>query len=175
MLDQATLAKARSELGRLNNELHALHLEEERAKLKRSRLEGDKARLQALVDLGDLLIRLTDAPSEGPRFTVPGGKNGKDVTFRVENCHGAKLIVAEKISQPASQQHTLADMCVTVLGCEDVPAEGMTPAEVTRIIRGAWRPDADTRCVNATLWRLASEGRLGHAGRRYRLNGYADE
>jgi len=51
MLDTAILVKARSELGRLNNELHALHLEEERAKVKRSRLEADKARVQVLVDM----------------------------------------------------------------------------------------------------------------------------
>jgi hypothetical protein len=38
MLTDVVLLKARLELTRLNGELHALHLEEERAKLKRSRL-----------------------------------------------------------------------------------------------------------------------------------------
>jgi hypothetical protein len=183
MLNQATLAKARSELGRLNNELHALHLEEERCKLKRSRLEGDKARLQALVDLGDLLVRLSDAPTAGTRFIVPNGRAGKEVSFRVEDCRGAKLIVAEKPPQPTRQRRpvkppglpSIADMIMTVFKQKGVPKEGLAPREIASVIRQAWWPDVKPRCIHGAAWGLAQKGKLENNGGRYRLNGHASE
>ena len=44
MIDTVTLAKARSEIGRLNQELVDLHIEEDRLKLRRARVENEKAR-----------------------------------------------------------------------------------------------------------------------------------
>jgi hypothetical protein len=76
MISTETLRKAHLEITRLNRELHALHLEEERCKLKRSRLESDKARVQSLVDLCEL-AQILNMPAVGERFTIPGVKTEK--------------------------------------------------------------------------------------------------
>jgi hypothetical protein len=64
MIDTLTLTRARNEIGRLNRELAELHLEEERCKLKRGRLEGEKAKVQTLVDMAELMQRLAQTPAD---------------------------------------------------------------------------------------------------------------
>jgi hypothetical protein len=181
MFDTKTLLKARLEITRLNGELHALHLEEERCKLKRSRLEADKARVQALVDFGETVERLNDPMAVGSRFTLPG-KDGKEVTLRIEDCYGAKLAVVDKpigaaAPAPGRQKHkpaglpTMAEMVLAVLERE---AEGMRPRDIAQAVRGTWWPDAPPAEVGATAWRLAGQGRLERSGGRYKLlNGHA--
>ncbi len=185
MLDKLTLAKARSELTCLNRELYALHQEEERCKLKRSRLEGEKARVQTLVDLGELVERLNDAPVVGTRFTVPGRKDGKEVAFRVEDCHGAKLVVVDKrvavppaaiAAKPAQRQKrkpdglpTVIEMVLAVLEA----AEGsMRPRDIAKVAQRRWWSDLPSAAVNVAVCKLANSGRLEKDGHHYRLNGH---
>jgi hypothetical protein len=171
MIDDAVLLKARSELTRLNGELRELHLEEERCKLKRSRLEGDKTRVQALVDMCELAQRLVGKPSEPA-----------NPSFHLEDVNGAKLVVVNKpigaaAAAPGRQRHkpaglpTMAQMVLAVLERE---VDGMRPRDIAQAVRGTWWPDAPPAEVGATAWRLAGQGRLERSGGRYKLlNGHA--
>jgi hypothetical protein len=183
MISTETLRNAHLELTRLNREMHELHLVEERCKLKRSRLEADKARVQSLVDICELAQRLNDAPAAGTRFTVPGGKDGREVAFRVEDCHGAKLVVVDKSATPVVNQAvrqkrkpdglpTITEMVLAVLEGEE---DGMRPRDITAIARRQWWPDLRPAAVNAAVWKLAGEGRVEKNGHTYKLNGHAGE
>jgi hypothetical protein len=174
MLDEPILLpKARSELTRLNGELRELHLEEERCKLKRSRLEGDKARVQTLVDMCELSQRLTGKPLEQA-----------GLLFHVEECHGAKLVVIDKpvvplpaaVAAKSAQRQkrkpdglpTVMEMVLAVLEA----AEGsMRPRDIAQIAQRKWWPDLPSAAVNAAISKLANSGRLEKDGHHYRLNG----
>lgn len=168
MLNDAILLKARLELTHLNGELHALHLEEERVKLKRFRLEGDKARVQSLVDLCELAQRLAGKPLERV-----------EPSFRLEDCHGAKLVIVDKPASGAVQQRqkrkpdglpTIAQMVLAVLEGED---EGMQPRDVLEFIRRKWWSGAQYTVVCSALCRGVADGELHRDGGRYKLNGVA--
>src|SRR6516162_10311931 len=93
MIDTATLTKARNEIGRLNRELAELHLEEERCRLRRGRLEGEKTRVQTLVDMAELAQRLAEKPDHA------------SPAFRIETAvSGAKVVVVDKLSAPPSPE-----------------------------------------------------------------------
>jgi len=167
--DTAILLKARAELSRLNQGLRDLHLEEERCKLKRSRLESDKIRVQALVDFCELAQRLVEQPQE------------QRASFHLEDlegCGGAKLVVANKpaAAQDSRQKRkpaglpTLGEMVLAVLERE---IEGLRPCDIAKAVRQAYWPDAPPAEVGATAWRLAGQGRLERTGGRYKLNGHA--
>jgi hypothetical protein len=64
-------------------------------------------------------------------------------------------------------------MILSVLKNDDTPEEGITPSEITDVIRDKWWPDVRTVQISSTVWKMAKEGRLEHAGHRYRLNGHA--
>lgn len=173
MFDSAILVTARSELARLNGELRALHLEEERAKLKRSRLEGDKTCVQALVDMCELAQRLSEKPQASP-------------SFHLEDCHGAKLLVVDKpigAAAPAPDPRlkrkpaglpTMAQMVLAVLERNANLTEGMRPRDIAQAVREKWWSDAPPAEVGATAWRLAGQGRLERSGGRCKLlNGHA--
>ena len=168
------LPKARSELTRLNGELRELHLEEERCKLKRSRIEGDKARVQALVDICELAQRLTGKSLEqaGP-------------LFHIEECHGDKLVVVETPAAPLSAAvaaksaqrqkrkpdglPTVIEMVLAVLKA----AEGsMRPRDIAEIAQRTWWSELPSAAVNVAVCKLANSGRLEKDGHHYRLNGH---
>lgn len=172
MIDTEILLKARSELSRLNGELRELHLEEERCKLKRSRLEGEKTCVQALVDFCELAQRLVQKPSEPA-----------NPSFHIEDCHGAKLVIVDKpigAAAPAPdprQKHkpaglpTMAEMVLAVLERE---IEGLRPCDIAKAVRQSYWPGAPSAEVGATAWRLAGRGRLERVSGRYKLlNGHA--
>jgi hypothetical protein len=184
MLEHSILVKARAELARLNNELHALHLEEERCKLRRSRLEGEKTRIAALVDLCEL-VQCLHGPAVGECFTIPGGKGGKAVTFHIEDCHGAKLAVADKPAQPSTAAPsppparstlkpegtpTVRKMVAAAL--EDAASRGLhqlRPRDITEYIRKKWWPSVESSSVTSTVWRMAKDGKLHAENGRYGL------
>jgi hypothetical protein len=169
MIDDVVLLKARSELARLNGELRELHLEEERCKLKRSRLEGDKARVQALVDLCELTQRLAKKPQEQI-----------SPSFHLEDCHGAKLVIVDKppappvgASKPARRKHkpdglpTITEMVTVVL--REIP--GLRAPEIADTIRKRWWPSLDTATIRSLVWRMVRSGHLTQQDGRYALTG----
>jgi hypothetical protein len=166
MIDTLTLAKARSEIGRLNRELAELHLEEERCKLRRTRLEGEKAKVQTLVDMAELLQRLAQMPAD------PAAPS-----FRIETVAGAKLVVLDKSSAPVSptQRHKLkpdglpsaSTMIVTAL---QASGRAQRPADIANYVRNRWWPALPARTVNAQVWHMAKAGKLVRFNGHYRLN-----
>jgi hypothetical protein len=98
------------------------------------------------------------------------------VNFHVEDCHGAKLIVAEKAPQPAPPGNgvapvarqrrpkkpaglpSIADMIMTVIKQKDIPEEGLAPREITGVIRRVWWPDVEPRCIHGATWAWPKKG-----------------
>jgi hypothetical protein len=168
MIDALTLTAARNEITRLNRELAELHLEEERCKLKRGRLESEKARVQSLVDIAELIQRLADkAVDHTP-------------AFHVETANGAKFVVVDKpdpapIAEVPKRQRlkpdglpTVAVMIITAL---QQAGKAERPAEIADYVRHRWWPDLPTTTINVLAWRMAKAGRLTHQDGRYGLNG----
>ncbi len=173
MLDAQILSKARAELSRLNRGLRELHLEEERSKLKRSRLEADKARVQSLVDVCELAQRLHGA---GDHVTIP--VNGKAVTFHTEDVGGAKLFVRDKpAATSGSQTGKPADLRTNAAMILDVLEEAarcgirqLRPREVTEAIRRNWWPTVKGPAISTVMWRMAKDGELWCDGGHYSLS-----
>jgi hypothetical protein len=175
MFDDTLLTKANLELTRLSRELHALHQEEERCKIRRSRLENDRIRVQSLVDMCELAQRL-DAKPLPPR---------PNPDYHLEDCHGAKLVIVDKPGAPQPTQRrrpekpaglpSIANMIMTVVKQKGVPEEGLAPREIASFIRQAWWPEVKPRCIHGTAWGLVQKGLLEKDGHRYRLNGHAGE
>jgi hypothetical protein len=101
------------------------------------------------------------------------------VTFRIEDCHGAKLIVADKpvAAKPAVSKPqgipTVPDMILRTLTSA---GDGLRPAQITNSIRREWWPDMPADRVATTIFRMAHDGRLAKDGNRYKLlNGHGDE
>jgi len=168
MIDLQTLAKARNEVARLNRELTELRLEEERCRLRRGRLEGEKARVQALVDMAELAQRL----AEKPDTAVPA--------FHIENVSGAKLVVFDK---PAAAPPTLESsrrklkpdglppvsaMVVTALR---ETGKASRPVEIADFVRQRWWSTVPTEIINTTVWHMAKVGKLIRRDGYYGLNG----
>jgi len=166
MIDTVTLAKARSEIGRLNQELVDIHIEEERLRLRRSRLEGEKARVQALVDMCELAQRLAEAsePVAPP--------------LHIERVAGAKVVVLDKPLVPAAtmgrrklKPDGLPSMSVMILAALKEAGKAEKPVEITDYVRKRWWPTVPSNTVGTAAWHLAKIGRLTLHDGYYGLNG----
>jgi hypothetical protein len=165
MIDTVTLAKARSEIGRLNKELVDLHVEEDRLKLKRGRIESERARVQTLVDMCELAQRLAETPVE---HAVP--------SFHIERVAGAKVVVVDKppLRGTPVRKHkpdglpTVSAMVITAL---QETGKASRPAEITDYVRKRWWPSVHTKIINAQVWHMAKAGKLTCHDGRYGLNG----
>jgi len=167
MIDIATLTKARNEVGRLNRELAELHLEEERCKLKRGRLETEKAKVQTLVDMAELMQRLAQTPADP---ATP--------SFRIETVAGAKLVVLDKPPAPVTptQRHKLKpdglpSMSVMIVTALQASGKAQRPADIADYVRKRWWPTLATPAVNSQVWHMAKAGKLTCRDGYYGLNG----
>jgi hypothetical protein len=189
MLDPQLLNKAWLEMTRLNRELHQLHLDEERCKLKRSRLEVDKARVQSLVDMCELALRLTGKP------TMPSSFEFQGVQFHTEDVHGATMLIvdkphpdsitaqraraaqatAEKPQVPAPptrhKPEGLPTMPAMIAGMLKEAGKPARPSEIAAYIRGKWWAELPSKNVYTNAYRMFKDGRLTHADGRYSLAG----
>ena len=171
-----TLTKARQEMGRLNKELVDLHWEDERLKLRRTRLEEEKARMQRLIDVCELAQRLEEM-SVDP--TIP--------TFHIERVAGAKVVVPDKVVVPNKPAEpidraelperrklkpdglpTVSVMIVTALR---ETGKASRPVEIAEFVRRRWWSTAPTETITTTAWQMARAGKLTHHDGRYGLNG----
>ena len=167
------LTKARQEMGRLNKELVDLHWEEERLKLRRTRSEEERARMQHLIHVCELIQRLQETPTDS---TIP--------TFHIERLAGAKVIVPDKIvvpNKPADRAElperrklkpdglpSVAAMIVTALR---ETGKASRPVEIAEFVRQRWWATAPTGAITTMAWQMAKAGKLTHHDGRYGLNG----
>jgi hypothetical protein len=179
MIDDTILLKARSELGRLNQQLHELHLEEQRCQLKRGRLEAEKARVQSFVDTAELALRFQAEPSTAPAVSF--------VPVFEDQPNGPKFVVPSKPKPDAEREVPVASspkykpdglptyqqMVQTVL--DNAAPKWLAPKQITAVIRQTWWPDVPRHKAASTAWGMARAGRLDSRGGRYRakLNGHA--
>lgn len=176
MIEDGIIRKARMEIGRLNRELASIHEDEERCKLRRSRAEAQKAKVQALIDQSDLIHRLRAIPDDP---TAP--------VVRIEKLDcGANLV---RIDKPAAlaQQRELAAPERRRLKPDGIPAvsamivtalrdagKASRPAEIADYVRKRWWPDLQTTTICAQVWQMAKVGKLiAHDGRYGLKNGSA--
>ena len=169
MIDTVTLAKARTEIGRLNRELAELHLEEVRCRLRRGRLEGEKTRVQTLVDMAELAQRL----AEKPDYAGPA--------FHIETVNGAKVVVVDKPSTPPPAEAGQSRRKLKPDGLPPVSAMVVTalretgkasrPVEIADFVRRRWWSTAPTEIINTTVWHMAKVGKLICRDGHYGLNG----
>jgi hypothetical protein len=167
MIDTATLTKARNEIGRLNRELAELHLEEERCKLKRGRLEAEKAKVQTLVDMAELTQRLAQMPTDP---ATP--------SFHIEEINGAKFVRLDKpLPSATSTQRRrlkpdgLPPMSVMILTALKETGKASRPVEIADYVRKRWWPTLATPVINSQVWHMAKIGKLTCRDGHYGLNG----
>jgi hypothetical protein len=170
MIDPQTLAKARNEVARLNRELAELHLEEERCRLRRGRLEGEKTRVQTLVDMAELAQRLAEKPDHA------------SPAFHIETAvSGAKVVVVDKLSAPPSPEagqprrklkpEGLPPVSVMVVTALRETGKASRPVEIADFVRRRWWSTAPTEIINTTVWHMAKAGKLIGRDGYYGLNG----
>jgi len=169
------LPKARSELGRLNKELVDLHWEEERLKLRRTRLEEEKARVQRPIDVYELTQRLEEMSVDA---TIP--------TFHIERVAGTKVVVPDKVvvsnklTEPIARAElserrklkpgglpTISTMIITALR---ETGKASRPVEIAEFVRQRWWATAPIESIATTAWQMAKAGKLTHHDGRYGLN-----
>ena len=169
--DTELLNKAQLELTRLNRELRELHLEEERCKLKRARLEGDRAKVQALADFCELVRKLDAQPTLAP------------LPFHIEDMNGAKLIVADRPGVAALRAQTalplasavrhkpdgLPTTAAMVAAAMQEAGKPVRPLEITDYIRKRWWPEMKTKATCATIARMVQDGKIVGDSGRYRI------
>jgi hypothetical protein len=170
MIDAETLTRARNEVIRLNRELADLHLEEERCKLMRGRLEAEKAKVQALVDMAELAQRLVNKPEyAGP-------------PFHIETRDGVKFVVVDKPASAAQQQTAAPDRhkrkpdglpavsAMIVIALQET-GKASRPVEIADFVRKRWWPTVSTTTISAQVWHMAKVGKLTSHDGYYGLNG----
>jgi hypothetical protein len=164
MIDPKTLSKARTELNRLARELTELSLEEERCRIRRTRLEGERARIQALIDTEALLARLAAMP---------------DPVFRIEPVNGVQFVKPVATPPPApvttanaGKPKGLPSTANMVMDAVRDLGKAERPAAIAEYVRERWWPDAPTKTICSTVWQLAQTGKLAcHDGRYGLVNG----
>jgi hypothetical protein len=204
MLSIETLRKAQLELTRLNRELHALHLDEERCKLRRSRLEGEKARVQSLVDICELAQRLSAQP--GPLAPFPGHPDVHVLLEPVfpESPNGPQFVGLSK-PLPGSLKELRArglmpsavkvvdDLAIAPVPPRKAKPDGLPttpdmiattlrevgrpirPSEIAAYIRRKWWAELPPKAVYTNAYRMAKDGRLTTQEGRYSINGGSHE
>jgi hypothetical protein len=167
-----TVANARADIVRLNNQLRELHLEAERCQLKKARLESERTRVQSFIELCELAQRF-GTPAL-PSQSVPVVQI---VPVDVTQPNGVKLVTVAVSKEPPTRHKRKPDnippmpeMIAAALrdGIE------LAPVAIADFIRKRWWPDVRSVDVNSSVWRLAQIGRLYKSGSRYRLNGHGN-
>jgi hypothetical protein len=170
--DSELLRRANREIVRLNRELDAIHEDEERCKLRRSRIEGQKAQVQLFIDHANLARRLAAQPEDPTRPVV-----------HVEKHCGVSILHVEARKETPPPQSpaapgrrklkpdglpTVSTMILTALR---EAGKASRPVEITEFVRRRWWADAPIKTITTTAWQMADDGKLVHHDGRYSLNG----
>jgi len=180
MIDDDLIRKANLEIGRLNRELHAIHEDEERCKVRRSRIEAQKAQVQLLVDQANLARRLVAQPDDPTKPIVHIEKLACGANFvhieAPKNPPPLQVVQPGPVEQPGRRKvkpdglPTVASMIVTALR---ETGKASRPVEIVAFVRRRWWSTAPTETINTTAWLMAKAGKLTHHDGRYGLNGVA--
>ena len=172
------IVRAKDEIFALGRKIEVARNEELRFGQQRARMEAERARIQAFVDMCEVASRYGDAEE----ITVAGPLAGvkpvvaEVVPFTAER--GPPRADAEWKPARLRQKRkpdglpTVIEMVLAILEGEEA---GMRPRDITRIARRKWWPDLQPAAVNAAVWKLAGRGRLEKDGHLYKLNGHAGE
>jgi hypothetical protein len=185
------LAEARVELSRVSKMLAEAQLEAERCRLRLGRLEGEKIRAQALVDMLELAQRLANKPAEAatPAFHIKEENGAKFVVVdKPAVSDNAKFVAGLDSTEPfgvkfkppawpALPQRKIKpdglplinDMIVAAL--EAGGHDGLPPRAIVDFIRRKWWPEMPSGHVRASLHHLVyNKRKLEMSGGLYRLN-----
>jgi hypothetical protein len=175
MIDDDIVRRAYLEIGRFNRELAAIHEDEERCKLRRSRIETQKAQVQLFIDQANLARRLAAQPDDPT----------KPIVHIEKLACGANLVRVEAPKEPPQQGATapatlerrkvkpdglptVAAMIVTALR---EAGKASRPAEIAEFVRQRWWAEASIKTITTTAWQMAEAGKLTDHDGRYGLNG----
>jgi hypothetical protein len=172
MIDDDIVRRALFELGRLNRELHAIHEDEERCKLRRARIEAQKAQVQLLIDQANLARRLAAQPDDPTKPIVHIEKLACGANL--VHVEAPKKPLPPQVEQPERRKvkpdglPSVASMIVTALR---ETGKASRPAEIAEFVRARWWSAASTKDVATTAWTMAKAGKLTRHDGRYGLNG----
>ena len=172
MIDDDLVRRAQVEIARLNQELRAIHEDEERCELRRSRIGAQKAEVQLFISQRNLALRLAAQPDD---------LNAPKVWIEKLDC-GANLVRGEpRKPTPSSPTElterrklkpdglpTIATMIVTAL---HEAGKASRPVEIAEFVRRRWWANAPIKSITTIAWQMAEEGKLTHHDGRYGLNG----
>ena len=169
------LRRANFEIGRLNRELAAIHEDEERCKLRRSRAEAEKTKVQLLIDQHRLAQRLTAQPPDDPTAPVrieklDCGANLVHIDKPLPVVRSQELIAPEPERRRLKPDGlpTISKMIITAL--REV-GKASRPVEIAEFVRRRWWAAAPTESITTAAWQMARAGKLTHHDGRYGLNG----
>lgn len=175
-----TIAKARTDIQQLNGQLAELRNEEQRCQLKRTRLEAERARIMAFIDMCELTQRFNadSTPQGRPAFQVvpidPDKPNGVKFVEVTGNGKCAATPPTPRTKQYRKPENTpmIRDMVTAAL--QDAARHGQPGLQshaVVDYVRRKWWPNAKASAICSVAWRMAQNGRLERQGSLYRLNG----
>jgi hypothetical protein len=173
MIDDDLIRKANLEIGRLNRELHAIHEDEERCKVRRSRIEAQKAQMQLFIDQANLARRLAAQPDDPTKPIVhieklACGANLVRVEARKETPPPQSPEASERRKVKPDGLPAVSVMIVTALR---EAGKASRPAEIAEFVRRRWWSTAPIKTITTTAWQMAEAGKLTHHEGRYGLNG----
>lgn len=165
------IARAKDEIFALGRKIEVARNEELRFGQQRTRLEAERSRIQAFVDMCEMAQRFDVAP-------IHAGQPAVTVTSPDNRLSGSKLrTVAYPKAKPRYSPTkpkgapTVARMIVAAL--EDAASRGhpqLQPREIADFVRGKWWPNVGGSSISTAAWRMAQNGRLQSNGGLYRLN-----
>jgi hypothetical protein len=177
MIDDHIVRRALIEIGRLNRELAVIHEDEERCKLRRSRIEAQKAQVQLFLDQANLARRLAAQPDDPTKPIVHIEKLACGANMVHVTTPPTPAAPPDPIAQVMQSVHrrlkpaglpTTAEMILTAL---KETGKASRPAEIAQFVRQRWWAGASTKIINTAVWQMARAGKLTHRDGRYDLNG----
>ena len=177
MIDDDIVRRALIEIGRLNRELAAIHEDEERCKLRRSRIEAQKAQVQLFIDQANLARRLAAQPDDPTRPIVRIEKLACGANLVHVAAPPKPVLPPDPIEQVVRSARrrlkpdglpSTAEMIVTAV---KEAGKASRPVEIAEFVRRRWWAEASTKDITTTAWQMAKAGKLTHHDGRYDLNG----
>jgi hypothetical protein len=154
----------------LNCKIQAERNYEMRHQAQRIRLEAERVKIQAYVDMYELSLRYSSAKPTPPSADRSNGAKIAAVTLSeaasaVLEQHARKQVKPDGLP-------TLTEMIVTVLA-EAVRQgrDSLAPREIRAVVRKRWWPDVPYPVIASAVWRLGKADRLRKVGGgQYGLN-----
>jgi hypothetical protein len=160
------IARAKDEIFALGRKIEVARNEELRFGQQRTRLEAERSRIQAFVDMCEMAQRFDVAP-------IHAGQPAVTVTSPDNRLSGSTPKAKPRYSPTKPKgAPTVARMIVAAL--EDAASRGQSqlqPREITEFVRRKWWPNVGGSSISTAVWRMAQNGRLqSNGGGLYRLN-----